>query len=51
MNQNTIPLDKGYKYCKIDKESRATILQMMEQQIQAESITNIILDKEMILGE
>ena len=40
-----------FKYCKIDKESRATILQMMEQQIQAESITNIILDKEMILGE
>jgi len=40
-----------FKYCKINKENRIMIIQMMEQQIKAENLTYIQLDKDLILGD
>ena len=40
-----------FKFCKINKENRSMIIQMMEQQIKAENLTHIQLDKDLILGD
>ena len=40
-----------FKFCKINKENRNMIIQMMEQQIKAENLTHIQLDKDLILGD
>jgi hypothetical protein len=40
-----------FKYCKINQENKAMIVQMMEQQIKADNLTHIQLDKDLILGD
>ena len=40
-----------FKYCKINKEKREIIVAMMENQIQAENLTHIKLDKDIIFKE
>ena len=38
-----------FKYCKINKDSKETVVGMMEAQIEAENLENIKLNKEMLL--
>ena len=38
-----------FKYCKINKDSKEIVVGMMEAQLEAENLTNIILNKEMLL--
>ena len=40
-----------FKYCKINKENKEIVVGMMEAQIEAENLTHIKLDKDMLLGE
>ena len=40
-----------FKYCKINKEKREIIVSMMENQIEAENLTHIKLDKNIIFSE
>ena len=40
-----------FKYCKINQENKAMIVQMMEQQIKTDNLTHIQLDKDLILGD
>ena len=40
-----------FKYCKINKEKRDVIVAMMENQIEAENLTHIKLDKDIIFKE
>ena len=40
-----------FKYCKINKEKREIIVAMMENQIEAENLTHIKLDKDIIFNE
>ena len=40
-----------FKYCKINKEKREIIVSMMENQIEAENLTHIKLDKNIIFNE
>ena len=40
-----------FKYCKINKENKEIVVGMMEAQIEAENLTHIKLDKNMLLGE
>ena len=39
-----------FKYCKINKESKEIVVGMMEAQIEAENLSHIKLDKDMLLG-
>ena len=38
-----------FKYCKINQESRETVVGMMEAQIEGENLTHLVLDKETLL--
>jgi len=40
-----------FKYCKINNESRQIVVGMMEAQIEAENLTDIKLDKNLLLNE
>ena len=40
-----------FKYCKISNESREIVVGMMEAQIEAENLTHIQLDKNILLAE
>ena len=40
-----------FKYCKINKDNKEIVVGMMEAQIQAENLTHIKLDKDMLLSE
>ena len=40
-----------FKYCKINKENKEIVVGMMEAQIEAENLTHIKLDKDMLLRE
>ena len=40
-----------FKYCKISNESREIVVGMMEAQIEAENLTDIKLDKNLLLNE
>ena len=39
-----------FKYCKINNENRPIVVGMMEAQIEAENLTHIKLDKDLLLG-
>ena len=40
-----------FKYCKLNKEGRETVIDMIETQIKAEDIKHIVLDREILLSE
>ena len=40
-----------FKYCKLNKEGRETVIDMIQTQIKAEDIKHIVLDREVLLSE